>query len=388
MRTWLRCRLEHARAQTLAGHLKQAETGDAAHLNARAVGFEAIFETLFNGCVVLALFHIDEIDDDETGKVAQTRLAGDFFGGLKVGFERGFLDRALFGGAARVHIHGNQSLGHIDHDIPAGFELHRRVEHRAEVAFHLITREKRQRVAIVFHVFGMGRHDHFHEVFCFTIAGLALNNHLIDLFGIEIADGAFDQIALFVDFRGCHGLQRELADLFPHTLEVIIIAFHLGLGPLRACGADDETRPFRHFHLARDFLELLAVIGIGDFARNAAAACGVWHQDAIATCQAEVSRERGAFIAALFFDHLHQKDLAHFDHFLDFVATWTRLAARANFLGRVIICDTFDILVFFSRCFRRVVFVVAFGLVTVRRVFGIGLSLCNVFTFGRACFRL
>ena len=66
-------------------------------------------------------------------------------GGLQVGLERGVLDRGLARGAAGVDVDGDQRLGDVDDDVAAGLELHRRVEHRLEVALDLEAREQRQR---------------------------------------------------------------------------------------------------------------------------------------------------------------------------------------------------------------------------------------------------
>jgi hypothetical protein len=73
----LRGRLEHARPQPLARHLQQAEARDAAHLDARAVGLELVLEALLDRGVVLALVHVDEVDHDQAGEVAQAQLARD-----------------------------------------------------------------------------------------------------------------------------------------------------------------------------------------------------------------------------------------------------------------------------------------------------------------------
>ena len=92
--------LDHAGAQTLAAHLHQAETRDAGDLDARAVGLEPVLHALFHRRVVAAFIHVDEVDHDEAGKVTQAQLARHLFGGLQVGLERGFLDRAFLGGPA------------------------------------------------------------------------------------------------------------------------------------------------------------------------------------------------------------------------------------------------------------------------------------------------
>ena len=336
-----RC-FQHTRTQTLTRHFQQAETGDATHLNTCAVGFELVFQTFLDRRIVTALFHVDEVDDDETGQVAQTRLTGHFFGGFKVGLERGFLDRTFFRGATRVHIHRDKRLCHVDHDVTAGFELHSRVEHACEVAFHLIAREKRQLVGVMFHVLGMGRHDHFHEVLGLAIARFSFHKDLVDVLVIQVTDRAFDQVALFVDHRGSNRFQGQLADLFPHPFEIIVIAFDLGLGALRARRADDQASALRHFKLACDLFEFLAVCGIGDLARNAAATGGVRHQHTVTTGQRQVSGQSRALVAALFFHNLHQHDLTHFDDFLNLITTRTRLAFRAHFFVRIIVRNAFD----------------------------------------------
>ncbi len=71
--------LDHTRAQALSGHLQQAKARDAADLNTSPVGLQLVFQALLNGVVVLALIHIDEVDHDQAGKVAQSQLAGNFF---------------------------------------------------------------------------------------------------------------------------------------------------------------------------------------------------------------------------------------------------------------------------------------------------------------------
>ena len=47
------------------------------------------------------LVHVDEVDDDQAGKVAQPKLPRDFLGRFAVGLERGVLDVVLARGAAR-----------------------------------------------------------------------------------------------------------------------------------------------------------------------------------------------------------------------------------------------------------------------------------------------
>ena len=285
MRTGLRGRFQHARTQALPRHLHQAKARDAADLNPRPVRLELVLEALLDRGVVLALFHVDEVDDDQTGQIAQTQLAGHLVGGLKVGLQRGILDRALFRGPARVHVDGDQRLGHADDDVATGFQLHDRIEHAAQIAFDLIAREQRHLVLVVLHVLGVGRHDHLHEVLGGAITAVALDQNFLDLFRVDIADGPLDQIAFLIDRRGRDGLEGQLADLFPQPHQIFIVAADLRAGALAARRADDQAGAFRHLQLGRDFLQLLAVGGIGDLARNPTTACGIGHQYTVTTGQ-------------------------------------------------------------------------------------------------------
>ena len=350
--------LQHAGAQTLSRHFQKAKGRNAANLNAGAVGLELVFQALFDGKIVATLIHVDEIDDDETRQIAQADLPGDLFGGFEIGLERRFLDRAFLGGAARVHIDGHQRLGDADDDVAARFELNGRVEHVGQIALDLVARKQRRGVGIGFHVLGVGRHDHLHEVLGVAIACLAFDQNLVDLAGVEIADGTVDQIALFIDRRGRDGFQRQVADLFPLPLEIFVIALDLGLGALAARGADDQARALRHIDFLSDFLELLAVCGIGDLAGNATTARGVGHQHAIAPRKAEIGCQRRALVAAFFLDDLHQHDLADLDDLLDLVSPGPGLAGGADVFLGIVIGDGFGRLCGLAIIFRAVVVII------------------------------
>ena len=366
---------QHPRTQALAAHLQQTEGRDAAHLNAGAVGFQLVFQTLLNRGIVAPLFHVDEVDHDQAGKIAQTQLARDFLGGLKVGLESGILDRAFLRGPARVHVDRNQRLGDANHDIAAGFQLNRRVEHARQIAFDLIAREKRGLVMIGLHGFGMARHDHAHEVLGHAVAFRPLDQNLVNLAAVEVADGPLDEVAFLIDPGRRDGFQRQLTDLFPQTHQIFVIAFDLWLGALGARRADDQARAFRHFDLLRDFLELLAVGGLRDLAGNPAAACRIRHQDAIATGQRQIGCQGRAFVAALFLDDLHQHDLANLDHFLDLVAARARAARGADFFADIFIGDGFNLIIRIRGVIHRAVFGV-FLIPVMGRVRLIGLGLC------------
>ena len=362
MRAGLGGRFQHPRPQPLARHLQQAEARDAADLDAGAIGLQPILEPFLDARVVLALVHIDEVDDDQPGQVAQTQLARDLVRGLAVRLVGGVLDGPFLGRPARVHVDRDQRLGHADDDVAARFQLHDRVEHPREVAFDLVAREQRHRVVVQLHVLGVGRHDHLHEVLGGAETALALDQNLVDVLAVKVADGPLDEVAFLVDRRGRGGLEGQLADLFPQPHQVFVVALDLGPGALAAGGADDETRALRHLKLGRDVLQLLAVGGVGDLAGNPAAPRGVRHQHAVAARERQIGGQRRALVAALFLDDLDQHDLPDLDDFLDLVAARARLAGRADLLGHVLLGDGLDLVV--------VVAGAVLGLVVLRGVLG------------------
>src|SRR5690606_6495263 len=119
------------------------EVRDVPDLDARTIVAQRVLETALHGAVVALLLHVDEIDDDEAGKVAQLELARDLVRSLEVRTERRLLDRELARRLPRVHVDGDKRLGLVDHEIAARAQRHVRAEHRIELALDLEAREER-----------------------------------------------------------------------------------------------------------------------------------------------------------------------------------------------------------------------------------------------------
>ena len=268
---------------------------------------------------VAALVHVDEVDDDQPGKVAQSELPRDLLGRLEIGLERGVLDVVLARRLARVDVDGDERLGLVDDDIAARPEHHLRREHRRQLPLDLEADEDGLRLLVGLHVLGVARHEHAHEVLGLAIGLVARDQHLVDVLVVEVADRALDEAAFLVDEGRGRRFQREVAHVLPQAQQIVVIALDLGLGALGASGADDEPHAFRHFELSRDLAQALAVGGLGDLARDAAAARRVGHEHGVTAGKRKIGRERSAFIAALLLHHLHQDDLAAPDHLLDLV---------------------------------------------------------------------
>src|ERR1700704_1483216 len=292
---------------------------DAPDLDAGAVLPEAIAELALDRTIVALLVHIDEVDDDQACEVAQPQLPRDFLGGLDVGRERGILDVMLAGRAARIDVDRNQRFGLVDDDVAAGAQLHRRREHRIQLALDAHAREQRLAVAVLpdrAHVRG---HQHLHEIAGFLITGFAGDLDFVDFLVVEIAQRSLDQRAFLVDEGRRLRLQGHVAHGFPHADQIFEVAFDFGLGARCARGAQNDTHALGYIEILHHFLEPRAILRGRDLAADAAAARGVGHQYRITPGQREVSRQRGALVATLFLDYLDQHHLAALDDFLDFV---------------------------------------------------------------------
>ena len=77
---------------------------------------QRILQAALDLAVVALLLHVDEVDDDQAGEVAQLQLARDLVGRLEVGVERRLLDRELARRLAGVDVDGDQRLGLVDDD--------------------------------------------------------------------------------------------------------------------------------------------------------------------------------------------------------------------------------------------------------------------------------
>ena len=87
---------------------------DPTDLDPGPIVLQRVLDPPFHGAVVAALVHVDEVDHDEAGEVAQAQLARDLVGRLQVGAQRGILDVVLAGGAAGVHVDGDEGLRLVD----------------------------------------------------------------------------------------------------------------------------------------------------------------------------------------------------------------------------------------------------------------------------------
>ena len=259
MRTFAGGGFQHAGAQALAAHFEQAELADPADLNAGAVIGERRLHRLFNLTDVGVGLHVDKVDDDETGHVAQAQLAGDFLRRFKVSGDRRLLDAVFAGRAAGVDVDRHQSFGRVDDQITARLQLNDRVIHRLELIFGAITLIERNSVGIGLHLLHMARHQQLHEVARLLIAAFALHNDFVNVAIVDVADRPLNQVAILIDEGGRLALQRGFTDIIPQSGEIIEITLDFGLGALEPRGPDDAAHGGRQSEFRHDGLQALTV---------------------------------------------------------------------------------------------------------------------------------
>ena len=322
--------LEQARAQPLARQLQQAESADPADLDARPVGPHGFLQPFLDRVPVLGHRHVDEVDDDQTGKVPEPQLARYFIRRLEVGLVGRLLDVAFLGGAARIDVDRNQGLGRVDDDVAAGFEANLGAVHGIELALHLIAVKQRyRRIPVALDVLGVARHQHAHEFLGRAVAFLPLDEDLLDILVVEVADRPLDQIGFLIHQGGGGGDEGAFAHVVPEPEQILEVPFDFRLAALDRHGAQDDRHSFGQVELIEDALEPLAVRRVDDLARDAAVPRRVGHQDTVPPGEGEIGGERRALGASFLLDPLDEQDLAPLDDFLDLVAMAARPHAPA-----------------------------------------------------------
>ncbi len=329
--------------QPLPAHFQQTEMADMADLDARAVAFQRLLQPALDHRVVLFRLHVDEVDDDQAGEIAQTQLPRHFLRGLHVGAQGGIFDVTLARRAAGIDVDRDQRLGLVDDQITAGAQRHGRRQHRVELRLDLVAGEQRLSAGAVVapgdHLAGMRRHQHAHELVRGLEAGFAIDDNLVEIARIDIADGALDERGFLVDQCRRHRPHRRFANVVPQAQKIFAVAFDLGLRSVGSGGTHDQAHRIGDLEFADDILQPPAICGGGDLARDAATPRRVRHQHAEPAGERDVGGERGALVAALLLDHLYQKNLAPMDDFLDLVVAQEarRNAALAHLVGAVAI---------------------------------------------------
>ena len=302
--------------EALAAHLHQAKFADGAELHAGAVLAQRVAQAVFHFAAVLRLFHVDEVDDDQAAQIAQAHLACHFIGGFQVGAGGGFFDVTALDGARRVHVNRDQRFGVVNDDGPARGQLHGAGVGRLNLVLNLKAAEQRCVVTVALDAGRVLGHHVAHELLRLLVDVIRVDQDVANVAVEVVADGADHQARFLVNQESTFARFGRAINGVPQLEQVVQVPLQLRGGAANTGRARDDAHALGVVELVHRFFQLGTVFTL-NAARDATAARVVGHQHHVAASQAHEGGQRCAFVAALFFFHLHQQLLAFADHIVD-----------------------------------------------------------------------
>src|SRR5262245_13007614 len=221
-------------ADALAGHLDDAELGDAKDLGAGAVAFDGFAHGAFDAAAVALLAHVDEVVDDDAAQIAETELAGDLLRREQVHLVGGFLGVVDGAEVTAVDVDGDERLGLIDDDGAAVGQGHVPHLNAGNFVLDAVLVEHGLGSVVMLDALGVLIHDDLHELLGMVERRLFIHPDGIDLAGERVADGPRDHVALFVEQAGRLALLDASGDDLPELGEIGEIALELDFVAVQA----------------------------------------------------------------------------------------------------------------------------------------------------------
>ena len=210
------------------------------------VALQVFLHQIVNRLLIPAVFHVDEIADDEAPDIAQAQLPRDFVRRFEIGLENCFLDVAPAFVPARIHVHRHERFGFVDHDIAAALQPDLAMKRVVDLLLHTEGLEDRRSAVVKLDaVPGPARnlaHPRVHPI----DRGAVVADHLIDFIGEKIAHRAFDQIRLFKDAARRRIVLDRFLDARPLLDQQTQVAHEIAGALAFADGANDHTDAFRN----------------------------------------------------------------------------------------------------------------------------------------------
>src|SRR6266478_1030593 len=222
----------------LTGDADETEFVEGKRFRGRFVLLEGHLQSGQNLFAVAALFHVNEVHDDDAAEVAQTDLADD----LLHGFEAG------------VDVNGDESFGVVDDDVAAGLEPDLGAESFVQLVLDAEFFEDRGFLGVELDAadeLGLEAADEFDDL---AVLLFAVNPDGGEIVADVIAEHALDEIKVAMQERGGFAVLALLLDFIP--------------GPAQefGVGANDEAARIRATSLADEAAQARTVFRRSDFA--------------------------------------------------------------------------------------------------------------------------
>src|SRR5215813_7513740 len=320
----------------LARNADKAELVEGERFRRRFVLFKGLLQSAENLFAVAALFHVDEVHDDDAAEVAQADLPDDFLYGFEVGLNdrvleaRGTLAHEL----ARVDVYSDERFGVINDDIAAGLEPNFGAESFVELVLDAELFEDRLLFRIELDAVRELWLEAANEFKDLSIFLFAVNPNGSEIVADVIAKNTFDEIQVAVQDSGRFALVVLFLDFIPGLAEELDVGANFFVR-CAACGrSNDETAGERPARFANQTAEPRTVFRTGDFARNADVV-NRRHINEEAARQCDMASDASAFLAEGFLRDLHDDFLAGLQHFRNELWTARRTTMSAETLAAV-----------------------------------------------------
>ena len=304
-------------AGALAGHLHQAERGEAVDRHLGVVARQRLAELLEHHLAVLDVLHVDEVDDDDAAEVAQAQLAGDGLAGFEVGLEDGVVEDARTDEAAGVDVDRGHRFGLVDDQVAPRFQVHASRQRLLDFLFDIVELEQRTLAAVV-----LEQGQHLGRVFGGEGGELLEVLPRVDADAVgfvvdQVAQGALPEAKILVQQLGRKQSHGGTGNLAPQLAQVGDVGgefrVRCGLGH----GAHDEATGLvlgyqRRKSPAQGFAPRLVLDALGD-----ADVLFLRQIDEQAASQADLRGQACALGADRILEHLHHQALAFGEDLLD-----------------------------------------------------------------------
>src|SRR6185437_348705 len=227
---------------SFAGDGDEAEIIKLQDLGWRAIVLQLFFERRHDAVAVLALIHVDEVDDDDAAEIAQTDLAHDLRDGVEIGLDDGVFEaRGLADILAGVDVDRDEGLGLVDDNRTAGLEPDLRAQRLVDLLSDAELLEERRLLEVELDAANQRGLETLQEAQHALVLGFGVHPDGGEVVGHLVAQDALDEIEIVVDQRRrLRGLAAAL-DIRPEVQQEAQIAPQLFFARAFGGGAHDEA---------------------------------------------------------------------------------------------------------------------------------------------------
>src|SRR5215471_11985163 len=286
------------------GH--QAEVVELENLRRRAVAVQFLFEGRHYLLAVLALFHVDEVEHDDTAEVAQPNLADDLFGRFEVGLDDGVFEAVRFADEfAGVDVNRDQGLSLVDDDVPARLQPDARFDGLVDLGLDAVMLQDRRVFRVELDAVDQLGREAVDEIDYALVLEFTVHADGGEIGRELVAQDPLHQVEVAVGDGRRLDAVGAAADVGPGADQVLHVFAQFFDRASVGGRADDEAPGRARFgaQLVERALQSLALFVSADLARNADVV-DRRHVDNITARQRHVRSDAGAFLADRLFGNL------------------------------------------------------------------------------------